>query len=153
LAQRAAQRAPLDSHAPTPAARAARASCARAHVRARPQTLLAMLAYAGLFCIPWLYRQFRGTIDVLVCDVAHFLTLLLANAERWAYALAAGAAVLAWHVLAPGAGAGAGEGLAGLGGSGGSGGLMSAGASLVVRASAACGAAFSVLLWRLMAAG
>lgn len=45
------------------------------------QTLLAMLAYTGLFCVPWLYQQFRVAIDRVVYDVLHFMTLLVVSTQ------------------------------------------------------------------------
>lgn len=95
------------------------------------QTLLVMVAYAGLFCVPWLYQQFRSVIDKVVCDTLHFITLLLANAERWAYAVAALAAALTWQLLEPADAA-------------------TSGTSVVVRCTAAGLAGLGVLLWRLM---
>lgn len=98
-----------------------------------PQALLAMVAYAGLFCVPWLYKQFRTVIDNVVHDTVHFVTLLVVNAERWAYALAALAAALTWQLLEPS-------------------GAATTGASLVVRCTASGVAGLSVLLWRVLAA-
>lgn len=95
------------------------------------QTLLAMAAYAGLFSVPWLYKQFRNVIDRVVYDTMHFLTLLLVNAERWAYAIAFLAAAVVWHLLEPTDSA-------------------TTGASFVVRCTAAFLAGFAVLMWRLM---
>lgn len=92
-----------------------------------------MLAYAGLFCVPWLYKQFRVVIDKVVYDTLHFMTLLLVNAERWAYALAALAAALTWQLFEPADGA-------------------STGASLVVRCTASGVVGLGVLLWRLLVA-
>jgi hypothetical protein len=96
------------------------------------QMLLAMIAYAGLFCVPWLYKQFRTVIDTVVYDTVHFVTLLVVNAERWAYAVAALAAALTWQLLEPSDAA--------------------AGASLVVRCTASGVAGLSVLLWRVLVA-
>lgn len=96
-----------------------------------PQTLLAMVAYAGLFCVPWMYKQFRTVIDKVVYDTVHFMTLLVVNAERWAYALAALAAALTWQLLEPADAA-------------------ASGASLVVRCTASGAAGLSVLLWRVL---
>jgi hypothetical protein len=95
-----------------------------------------MLAYAGLFCVPWLYKQFRAAIDTVVYDTFHFLTLLLVNAERWAYGLAVAAAAVVWQALAPSPDNAA----------------AGSGASLVVRCTAAGAAAFAVLLWRVVVA-
>src|SRR5690348_15868271 len=94
------------------------------------QTLLAMTAYAGLFCAPWLYKQFRTVIDMVVYDILHFVTLLLVNAERWAYALAALAAALTWQLLEPSDGA--------------------ISASIVLRCTASGADRLTVLLWRLL---
>lgn len=92
------------------------------------QTLLAMVAYAGLFSVPWLYNKFKRSIDALVCEAVHFLTLLLVHAERWAYGLALLAAGLVWQLL------------------------DSEGGSLVVQGSAAGLAAVAVLVWRVAVA-
>lgn len=95
-----------------------------------PQTLLAMLAYAGLFSVPWLYSKFRPVIDAVVYDGLHLLTLLVVHAERWAYGLAALAAALVWQMMASADGSG----------------------SLVVQGSAAAGAGLAVLVWRVAVA-
>jgi hypothetical protein len=90
-----------------------------------------MVAYAGLFCVPWMYKQFRSVIDKVVYDTLHFMTLLVVNAERWAYAVAILAAALTWQVLEPADAA-------------------SSGASLVVRCTASGVAGLAVLLWRVL---
>jgi hypothetical protein len=90
-----------------------------------------MIAYAGLFCVPWLYKQFKTAIDTVVYDTLHFVTLLFVSAERWAYALSVLAAALTWQALEPAD--------------------ASTGASLVVRGTAAAVAGLGVLLWRLIA--
>lgn len=89
-----------------------------------------MVAYAGCFCVPWMYQQFRTAIDKVVYDTLHFLTLLLVNAERWAYAVAILAAALTWQVLEPAE--------------------PGSGASLVVRCTASGIAGIAVLLWRVL---
>ena len=96
--------------------------------------LLAMLGYCGLFCVPWMYQQFRSVIDRVVYDTLHFMWLLLVNAERWAYAVAALAAALTWQLLEPAD-------------------STVTGASMVVRGTAAGVAGIAVLLWRLLASG
>jgi hypothetical protein len=50
------------------------------------QTLLAMLAYAGLFSVPWLYSKFRLVIHTVVYDMLQLLTLLVAAAAATAFA-------------------------------------------------------------------
>jgi hypothetical protein len=92
---------------------------------------LAMIAYTGLFCVPWAYKQFRSVIDKVVYDTLHFVTLLVVNAERWAYAIAALAAALTWQVLDPADAAGSGT-------------------SFVVRCTASGLAGLAVLLWRVL---
>uniref|UniRef100_A0A383WN01 Reticulon-like protein n=1 Tax=Tetradesmus obliquus TaxID=3088 RepID=A0A383WN01_TETOB len=99
-------------------------------LRIMRQTLLAMLAYAGLFSVPWLYSKFRPVIDAVVYDGLHLLTLLVVHAERWAYGLAALAAALVWQMMASADGSG----------------------SLVVQGSAAAGAGLAVLVWRVAVA-
>ncbi|WIA22271.1 hypothetical protein OEZ85_004591 [Tetradesmus obliquus] len=99
-------------------------------LRIMSQTLLAMLAYAGLFSVPWLYSKFRPVIDAVVYDGLHLLTLLVVHAERWAYVLAALAAALVWQMMASADGSG----------------------SLVVQGSAAAGAGLAVLVWRVAVA-
>jgi len=94
------------------------------------QTLLAMLAYAGLFTVPWCYYRFKPLIDAVVYDFLHLVTLLVMHAERWAYVVAAVAAVGVWQLLATEDGQG----------------------SMVVQASGASAAALAVLGWRVMAA-
>jgi hypothetical protein len=94
------------------------------------QTLLAMLAYAGLFSIPWLYSKFRPVIDTVVYDTLHLLTLLVVHAERWAYGLAALAAALVWQLMSSEDGSG----------------------SLIVQGSAAALAGLAVLVWRVAVA-
>lgn len=88
------------------------------------QTLLAMLAYAALFTIPWLYYQWKPTMDRFVYDVLHFVSLIVLQGERWAYVLAVVAALGVWSYLEQ---------------------SMS---SLVVRASMSALAGLAVLIWR-----
>jgi hypothetical protein len=95
-----------------------------------PQTLLALLAYAGLFSVPWLYSKFRPVIDTVVYDTLHLLTLLAVHAERWAYGLAVLAAALVWQLISSEDGSG----------------------SLVVQGSAAALAGLAVLVWRVVVA-
>lgn len=105
--------------------------CCRCAARsAATQTLLAMLAYACLFVLPWSCHAFRPAMDAALSEALVLLTALLTHAERWAYVAAAAAAAGVWQLTEPGAG-GAGGG------------------SLVVRCSAAAGAALCVLAWRL----
>lgn len=86
------------------------------------------MAYAGLFSVPWLYNKFKRSIDTVVYETMHFLTLLVVHAERWAYGVALLAGGLIWQLLESEEG------------------------SLVVRGSAAGLAAMAVLVWRVAVA-
>ncbi|GBF89964.1 hypothetical protein Rsub_02668 [Raphidocelis subcapitata] len=93
-------------------------------LRILPQLLLALLAYASLFALPWACSQFKRPLDAALAETVHVLTLLLLGSSRVSLALAGGAGLGAWELA---------------GGSG---------ASLVVRATLATVSALSVLVWR-----
>ncbi|KAI8472159.1 MAG: hypothetical protein J3K34DRAFT_519920 [Monoraphidium minutum] len=97
-------------------------------LRLLPQVLLAMLAYASLFLVPWLFAQFRDPMDRVLFEGLQFCAALLAGCERASLALAAAAGAAGWSAAEAGGG------------------------SLVVRVSGGAAAAFAVLVWRVAAA-
>lgn len=89
-----------------------------------PQVPLAMVVYASLFLVPWLYAGFKESMDFAVYEATRFLAALIAGCERASLVLAAVAGVAGWSLA------------------------ESAGCSLVVRVTGGLLAGLAALIWR-----